>query len=506
MSLHRGRRELEMLILMRFCAILSKKIVTFVVIKTQLKPTFMKKAYKFLVLLIAMTIVSVNAFAAILKYQTEFRRGPGENYDITATVDKDRVINVLSPKVYDEQGNCWICVQDFFTMQRVGYVQIDKVEYDSFDFRSFEDASKFKTVYTKVSNFYLVNTSYITYKLDTLYLKATAKLKWWSLALLSVILALTALLIYLIHKYDKSYKKSWIHYILYLIAVIPTWALCEVSSIYVDNLDVLHSIALFLMAMIPAIVTINGGWGVRQCGMIDEKYPDNAHYVIGQIMQFPVWLWLIGMVWSIAVRPLLVWSETFEYHGGGFWRFVIGLGVALCIMGVILLIGYIKFMRHCLNKAGKYPICIMAIALWWAMIRIAYNWAYANFNGLGFILVVAFGGSVLSVIIIVTISQINATRCPYCHNCDGEETDCVDHGISYEHSTRWESISNSSIDPENRDAIVSDARRKLSITTAIHSWTTTHTCPNCGADWEIGHSEQVGSSSREIERRWTETY
>ena len=466
----------------------------------------MKKVYKFLALLIVMSVVTIDVFAASLKHKTTFRRGPGEHYAATAIVDKDRPIRILSPKMYDDKGRCWVCIKDSFSIQRrVGYVQIDNIKYESFELYSFKKRSKFINFYTKVSNAFLVNRSYIIYKFETLFLDTTAKLKWWSLVLLSAILTLVALFIHLIHSYDKSYNKPLIHYILYCIAVIPTWALCEIAAMYVAKLDTLHSIALFLMAMTPAIITINGGWGVRQCGMIDGKNFDGINYVIGQIMQFPVWFWLISMVWDIAIDPLIEWSETFEYHGGGFWRFVLGIGGGFCITGAIL-IGYVILMIYCLKKAGKTPICVMAIALWWAIVRIAYNWAYANFNGLGFILIVFWGAAALVAVIIATLSYINEIRCPICHNCDGEQTGLVDHGISTQVSTSSESMGNHLIDPINRDAEVSDARREVSTTSFFHSWTTEHTCPNCGNQWVCDHEKYIGSISRENWRRWTETY
>lgn len=148
----------------------------------------------------------------------------------------------------------------------------------------------------------------------------------------------------------------------------------------------------------------------------------------------------------------------------------------------------------------------MAIALWWAIVRIAYNWAYANFNGLGFILIIFWGAAALVAVITAALSYINEIRCPICHNCDGEQTRLVDHGISTQVSTSSESMGNYLIDPINRDAEVSDAHREVSTTTFTHSWTTEHTCPNCGNQWVCDHEKYIGSISRENWRRWTETY
>ena len=41
-----------------------------------------------------------------------------------------------------------------------------------------------------------------------------------------------------------------------------------------------------------AALTIFAGWGVRECGMEDGKYHKNFNRIIGQILQFPVWMFV----------------------------------------------------------------------------------------------------------------------------------------------------------------------------------------------------------------------
>ena len=148
----------------------------------------------------------------------------------------------------------------------------------------------------------------------------------------------------------------------------------------------------------------------------------------------------------------------------------------------------------------------MTLTLWWALVRIAFNWGYENFNGFAYLLILFFGGILLLGVIGGILGELQASRCPMCHNMDAEQTNLTDEGVSYSTSTGWQSMSDSSISPRHYGAEVSNAQKLVKTTVATHNWTTEHTCPECGCKWDISHSEEVGRDTQELRRSWTERY
>ena len=334
-----------------------------------------------------------------------------------------------------------------------------------------------------------------------------ANMGWWGFLIAIVSLALSGGIVYCIRSYDGWFEKPWIHYLLYFLTILPTIGLFNIVLMYKYHPLFSDKILLFLLALVPTILSAHAGWGIRECGMYYGERHKNMNRYVGQLLQFPVWMMIMLAFWYTFCFPLIEYSEyAFSYHGGGFWRFLIGLAVIILIMMAVLAIWRFVIIPYFLKIAGKNPLHIMTITLWWAMVKIAFNWAYANFNGFGYLLVILFGGLMLFGLISCVTMDLEASRCPMCHDCWGEETNLIDEGIRYESSTHWESMGGGNINPHHSGAEVSNARRRVRTIVAIHDWTTEHTCPKCQCKWEIFHTEEVGRSSQELERKWEERY
>ncbi len=305
---------------------------------------------------------------------------------------------------------------------------------------------------------------------------------------------------------DRSFRTPWIHYLLYLVTVLPTWAFHIISDTHQGHLTFSGCLLMLMITMVPGIITVHAGWGIRQCGMIKGKYNKNINQYIGQILLFPVSIMLMYVFWDTLLYPLIKWSDTFVYYGGGFWRFVIGLIIMNIIFIGVFFIWAIYIIPHLLKTIGKYVLYIMSFTLWLGLVRIAYNWIYANFNGFGFIVVLFIYAIFAIIYLSALLSHINEQRCPMCHNCYADETGYRDEGISHSTSYHTEQMRSSDAEPTYYGGKVVNAKRLMRTTTAYHNWSTEHTCPNCGCKWTISHSEQVGQSSKEIERRQTEVY
>lgn len=311
-------------------------------------------------------------------------------------------------------------------------------------------------------------------------------------------------LVLFLRSYDKTFKHPLLHYILFFVGIFPTYLLCEVFSH--ESYGVTGDLILLAISIIFGIITICGGWGVRQCGMDQGMYHKNVNRIIGEFFLFFTYLCLITVFWRTALGPLIYWSGDLEYHGGGFWRFTIALIILYYAMKYII-VGWTAYLIPTIFKtAGKYTLYLITISFGYAFIRIWWNWSYANFNGLSFLILLFIGSLIIIGLFYVAICIIAETRCPRCHNCDGKETDRIDQGYSHSTSIRHENISDSSINPHHSGAIVTDARRKILTTIVYHNWKTVHTCQICGYKWSIDHSKEVGHNSRELGRDWTETY
>ena len=435
------------------------------------------------------------------------RQGPGKNNLVVEKILGGSTVKIVNLDTYD-QG--WVCVES--KAGNTGYVARRYLMgnyVEEFNSRELvpiipekPDEEDTDSVSVDQSSFFAPFINFLRRTFDNL-----ISLGWWAAFLIvAAALALVGGIIYYIRSYDGYFEEPWIHYLLYFLTILPTWGMFEVVLMYIYNPDFSENILLFLFAMIPAILSVHAGWGVRQCGMYYGKYHKNANRKVGQLLQFPVWMMITLMFWYTVLLPLIELSEYFDYSDGGFWHFVLGLIIVGAIISAVMLAWTLFFVRKFFRTAGNWPVYIMTIALWWALTRIAFNWAYANFNGFAYLLMLFFGAIVLIGIIGVTLLELRISRCPMCHNCDAEQTNLTDEGVSCSTSTAWESMGSRNIRPRHRGAEVSNARRLVRTTVATHNWTTEHTCPVCGYNWDISHSEEVGRDKQVLKDSWDETY
>lgn len=329
---------------------------------------------------------------------------------------------------------------------------------------------------------------------------------WWALAYVGVAMLVIIGIICLIRFWDRDYRIPPIYYVLYAVSAVIIWIILSVHT-YHENRYFL-TVIRYSVVMVFAVLAIFGGWGVRQCGMEDGKYHKNANRYVGQILLFPVWMLIIHLFWKVGIAPLIELSGNFEYHGGGFWRFVLGLFIAAFILFGLLMFWMNIIIPFCLKTAGHWPLVIMTLALWWGFVRVAHNWAYANFNGLTYLLILCLGGCFLFGEMIEFLRILQEMRCPMCHNCNSRMVDLIDRGLSYHKDTKWVAMSSDyHIKKKYADSYITDAKSLVEVTNVFHNWQTEHQCPVCGNTWTLFHSEQVGSSSRDLgEHRWTEHY
>lgn len=474
----------------------------------------MKNILNLLIAIILLFIVSPNAFAKNQQqtkdvYATiqsginlNLRQGPGKSYSSLEILPGGSTVTIVNLNTYD-QG--WICVKS--TSGNVGYLSTKYLVGNYV-----EQFNAQKTIINQKKEHWQESFStFISCFLNfwgDIFLRIS-NMGWKGFIVVAILLALAYGIIYCIRSFDRSYKKPWIHYLFYFVTILPTWGFFQilltykVSTVYYMTLS--DKILLFFVALIPAVLAVHAGWGIRECGMHDGKYLKNNNYYVGQFLQFPVWLLLISGFEYAFLTPLINYPE-FTYCGGGFWRFILGLIIIVAIVIAVLFLWLLIIIPIFFKIAGKWPLYIMTLTLWITMADIAYDWTYENFNGFGCFMAIFVGGLILITIIIAALVIIRETRCPMCHNCNGKQTNLTDEGISYSTSRSWRNMDDSKINPRYFNAEVSNARRLVETTTATHNWNTEHTCPNCQYQWNISHSEVVGSSSREIKRRWDERY
>lgn len=336
-----------------------------------------------------------------------------------------------------------------------------------------------------------------------------ADIGWWAFAIIAAALFVSGLIIVALRRYDSKYERVWIYYPLFFLTLFPTFGLFSVSwqleQMFDYDIPYFYNLLLFAVTLVPGVLTIFGGWGIRECGMERCKYHKNLNRYVGQLLLLPVWIMFICLFWDAAFAPLIEWSEGFAEHDGGFWRFVltivIGFGIVVFVFRLWIYVIALFFVT-----AGNWPIRFMTITLWMALVWFGHNWIDANFNGLGYFCLLFFGGLFLVGFLLRYLREITALRCPMCHTCAAELTNLIDGGISYSTTTSWESMSDSDVNRRHSGSIVTDASRQVRTTVGTESWTTEHTCPCCGHSWDMYHSREVSRNSQVLKEEWTEHY
>lgn len=430
------------------------------------------------------------------------REGPSTNSSVIESLAGGSSVKVIDIETYN---NGWVHI--LTPSGKTGYVSAYYLTGDYVEsFNSpVPESSNFQNLIEKIlykcSNFINSVENYCEY-----IFRKILNYGYISLVILTLCIALSSLLIYCVRRLDSSFEIPWIHYVLYIIALLPMWGVFSISLMHEGSLSALSNILLLMMSMVVAIIIIHGGWGIRQCGMYNGKQYKNANRYIGQFLLFPIWIMLTIIFWNAALNPLIEWLTPVIYHDGGFWRFTLGLAIGTIIAYIILSFWSFILVPLVFKPAGNYSIYIMTIVLWWALVKIGYNWAYANFNGFTYFLILVFGAISFYLTISVILGLIRESRCPMCHSCFAKQTNLTDQGVSKRVSTNWESMSDGSINPHHSGSEISNARKLVRRITATHNWNTEHTCMNCGYKWNIQHSQEVGQRSQVLERRWDETY
>jgi hypothetical protein len=148
----------------------------------------------------------------------------------------------------------------------------------------------------------------------------------------------------------------------------------------------------------------------------------------------------------------------------------------------------------------------MSLSIWFTLALCWYNWIDNKFNGLGYALILLIGGSMMLGFLSLFIKFFVAKRCPMCHDCHGDQTDYIDHGVSYQTTSRRMDADENEVEKSRSYAVVVNAEKVVETVRGVHYWTTKHTCPVCRCTWSVWHSEEVSEESRTVETSHTELY
>lgn len=309
---------------------------------------------------------------------------------------------------------------------------------------------------------------------------------------------------------DRNYSKAWIYYLLYFASFTFTARGCALVGRHIFESTLLNNIFISLMIAGPAVLTIFGGWGIRQSGMIDGMYiKKKLRHKLGEILLFVAWMLIIRAVWGLLFYDTTEWlGKVFQEHTvkiGALLSFVIL--IASTFLAVVVLYIWVHFIvPHLFVTAGKRVLYIMTATISFAMMHLEWHWVSANYDSLATTLMALFGAGWQTCVMLLFMKVIAEMRCPVCRHCKSKLTKYIDHGYSQSSSSNWEKMSNRDVDPEHSNAVVTDAERLVETVKTYHDWTTEHTCQRCFHTWAILHSRRVSTSSHTIRERWTEHY
>ena len=322
-----------------------------------------------------------------------------------------------------------------------------------------------------------------------------------------IALALVIGLIILIRIKDPKYELWYLYYILYFITIIPTAALTYTPRSFWESNDTTGNLLTLLMTLIPGVMAIFGGWGVRQSGMTDGTREKNSNFTIGEALQFPAWMLIIATLYLTICRPVIEWSGHIVNNWGDEHFGSLMLGTIICAAITYCTLQFIWrsfIVMYLLKPAGNSVIKIMTAVIWFTIAKIAHNWIYDNYYGVLYIVAFILVWGTMTFILFKVLEKISETRCPMCHGLGGE-TNMRMEGTSTRTSEDWEKMKDSDIKPKSYGADVTGAKRLVSTTNVYDHWTTEHTCYDCKYKWTIQHSKLVNTISNTIEKRWYES-
>lgn len=332
---------------------------------------------------------------------------------------------------------------------------------------------------------------------------------WWISALALLLPLLTAFIIKRMRKADKLYKHPLRYYLLYLGGAVLTFISLYPYVVYMGICDITHLTAGHILLSIGVLsfssLAIFAGWGIRQCGMISGKYHRNFNRYMGQLLLLPAWLLTMTFIGNIGSGFTLGILGMMSPGNYGFVGGIITIILEILICYIVFNL-WVKIVSRYLYTAGNLVIHIMSLSIWFNLALCWYNWIDNKFNGLGYALILLIGGSLMFGFLSLFIKFFVARRCPMCHDCHGDQTDYIDHGVSYQTTSRRMDADESEVEKSRSYAVVVNPEKVVETVRGVHYWTTKHTCPVCRCTWSVWHSEEVSEESRTVETSHTELY
>ena len=332
---------------------------------------------------------------------------------------------------------------------------------------------------------------------------------WWISALALLLPLLTAFIIKRMRKADKLYKHPLRYYLLYLGGAVLTFISLYPYVVYMGICDITHLTAGHILLSIGvssfSSLAIFAGWGIRQCGMISGKYHRNFNRYMGQLLLLPAWLFTMTFIGNIGSGFTLGILGMMSPGNYGFVGGIITIILEILICYIVFNL-WVKIVSRYLYTAGNLVIHIMSLSIWFNLALCWYYWIDNKFNGLGYALILLIGGSLMFGFLSLFIKFFVARRCPMCHDCHGDQTDYIDHGVSYQTTSRRMDADESEVEKSRSYAVVVNPEKVVETVRGVHYWTTKHTCPVCRCTWSVWHSEEVSEESRIVETSHTELY
>lgn len=461
----------------------------------------MKATFRFNMIVIVLATLVLNSCGRRTPVTTNikdevttviFHEGPGEEYPETGQLTGGSNITVVDAAQY-HMG--WVRVSSY--PEQVGYVPAE-VLVDNGYLECLESIAPVKVnsisgINERVTNFFhSFFRSYIGSGISALIFSAL------------ILLAAVAIAIG-IRFLDGNFRMPWIHYMLYLIVLVPAWGLCSLTERCMTYINLSDSISLSLLAAAAMILAIRGGIGIRQCGMTEGKYHKNANRQIGEFLLFPIWMIAICIVWNVSVTPLLKWV-TFVRYSNDILLIIIALLAEAAVLFLILWTIWEKVViPYCLRPVGIIPLHIMTLALCWAQFKLTYMWADENLFGAGGLIFIIASIGMAIYFLWKSLTRIEARRCRMCHNYHGEATGKIDLETKYETEEHRESCKKKDIDMSiTKTRKISDTEKVFQDTIEVRNWKTEHTCPECGDKWFSFHSSRNVVDSKHVGWRWKE--
>lgn len=422
------------------------------------------------------------------------RSGPNKTYSVVGQLMPSEVVRVIS---IDNASDGWIeiCTQSGVK----GYVAQSYLSGTYIT--DFGKSDSRVAYYDRYSDSPFFVHWYLSLYLSIFNLSST-----YSLALL---LFMCCIEVFLIIWLKRIYDLETSPIIAYVVLAVSTILTLPGVFIYGSALQrgAWGIIVYALMLLSTGCLMLHSAWRIKLCGMHQgrQRNYDSNHYQIGR--------WLGNILWLALLIPFAkIWWNICDvdfnnvYHiDNGFFSMLL----ALCCMTVLNLTisklvwprVVVRYLFHISNQGVVY---IMSLIFIWGIMSYEYKVLKYGLYGINFvfaiILILLLGILTFGLV----INTINECRCANCHSYNTDQTGLTDLGNVSRISTKWERISDSSVNRRCRDSIVSDAQRQVRTTEIVNLWKTHHTCFDCSNSWDMDHEATVGRSSRTLKKEWTE--